>query len=91
MKTVSLFLTLLALSAFAATAPRPNVAGFEFVKEVAGIAEYKLAANDLNVLLSVDASGWKAAIPEIEAHYAQFGDSLPTELTAQLHELAAAL
>jgi phosphoenolpyruvate carboxykinase (GTP) len=46
---------------------------------------------DLGVLLSVDVAGWSAAIPEIEAHYAQFGDSLPTELTAHLHDLAAAL
>ena len=50
-----------------------------------------VSAADLEVLLSVDAAGWSAAIPEIEAHYAQFGDSLPTELTAQLHELANAL
>ena len=50
-----------------------------------------VSAEDLNVLLSLDAGGWTAAIPEIEAHYAQFGDSLPTELTAQLHELANAL
>ncbi|CAN5571272.1 phosphoenolpyruvate carboxykinase (GTP) [soil metagenome] len=50
-----------------------------------------VGADDLKVLLSVDAAGWKQAIPEIEAHYAQFGDSLPTELTAQLHDLAAAL
>ncbi|MCE9621380.1 MAG: phosphoenolpyruvate carboxykinase (GTP) [Actinomycetia bacterium] len=48
-------------------------------------------ADDLKVLLSVDSAGWSAAIPEIEAHYAQFGDSLPTELTAQLHDLIAAL
>ena len=46
---------------------------------------------DLKVLLSLDAEGWAGAIPEIEAHYAQFGDSLPTELTAHLHELANAL
>ncbi len=50
-----------------------------------------VSADDLNALLSVDAAGWSAAIPEIEAHYGQFGDSLPTELTAQLHELANAL
>ena len=50
-----------------------------------------VSAADLKNLLSLDAPGWSAAIPEIEAHYAQFGDSLPTELTAHLHELAAAL
>ena len=50
-----------------------------------------VSAADLKNLLSLDEVGWSAAIPEIEAHYAQFGDSLPTELTAHLHELAAAL
>ena len=55
------------------------------------VSGLNVSAADLEVLLSVDADGWKAAIPEIEAHFAQFGDSLPTELTAQLHELAAAL
>ncbi|MEQ1873168.1 MAG: phosphoenolpyruvate carboxykinase (GTP) [Ilumatobacteraceae bacterium] len=50
-----------------------------------------VSAADLGVLLSVDAAGWSSAIPEIEAHYAQFGDSLPVELTAHLHDLAAAL
>jgi len=59
--------------------------------EALDVSGLDVSAEDLKVLLSVDAAGWKAAIPEIEAHYAQFGDTLPTELTAQLHELAAAL
>ena len=50
-----------------------------------------ISADDLDALLALDAAGWAAALPEIEAHYAQFGDSLPTELSAQLHELAVAL
>ena len=45
----------------------------------------------LDELLKVDADGWKAAIPQIEQHFAQFGDKLPDALDAQLGHLAAAL
>jgi phosphoenolpyruvate carboxykinase (GTP) len=47
--------------------------------------------DDLATLLSVDAEGWKAALPQFESHLAQFGDKLPAELTAQLQQLSAAL
>ena len=46
---------------------------------------------DLDTLLSVDADGWKSALPQIEAHYAQFGDNLPAALTKQLAALATSL
>jgi phosphoenolpyruvate carboxykinase (GTP) len=46
---------------------------------------------DLEALLSVDAEGWKAALPQIEAHYAQFDGKLPPALKAQLSKLAANL
>jgi phosphoenolpyruvate carboxykinase (GTP) len=46
---------------------------------------------DMKTLLSVDSDGWKAAIPQIKDHYAQFGAKLPTKLTAQLETLASAL
>ena len=46
---------------------------------------------DMKALLSVDVEGWKAALPQFEAHLAQFGDRLPVELTHQLKQLAAAL
>ena len=50
-----------------------------------------VANDDLDTLLSVDVDGWKAAIPQIRAHYAQFGDHLPDRLTAALDELDAKL
>jgi phosphoenolpyruvate carboxykinase (GTP) len=50
-----------------------------------------VSADDLAELLRVDGNGWKGAIPQIEAHFAQFGDKLPAELTSQLTKLAAAL
>jgi phosphoenolpyruvate carboxykinase (GTP) len=46
---------------------------------------------DLEAILAVDADGWRAAVPQIEAHYAQFGDKLPTALRDQLAKLAASL
>jgi phosphoenolpyruvate carboxykinase (GTP) len=46
---------------------------------------------DMAELLSVDADGWRSALPQFETHFAQFGDRLPGELTNQLQHLAAAL
>lgn len=46
---------------------------------------------DKKLLLSVDVEGWKNVIPQIEAHYAKFGNKLPAELTKQLDELKARL
>ena len=51
----------------------------------------EVSAADMAALLSVDTDGWKAALPQFEAHLAQFGDKLPAELTTQLQRLAAAL
>ncbi len=50
-----------------------------------------VSAVDMAALLSVDTDGGKAALPQFEAHLAQFGDKLPAELTTQLQRLAAAL
>ena len=50
-----------------------------------------MSDDDLATLLAVDADGWKGAIPQIEAHFAQFGDTLPVELKSQLAQLTAAL
>jgi phosphoenolpyruvate carboxykinase (GTP) len=42
---------------------------------------------DLEEILSVDVDGWRAAIPQIEQHYAQFGDHLPDQLRDELASL----
>ena len=42
---------------------------------------------DLEEILSVDVDGWRAAIPQIEQHYAQFGDHLPDQLRDDLASL----
>ncbi len=38
---------------------------------------------DLRELLKVDADAWRAELPDIEKHFAQFGDRLPARLRAQ--------
>jgi phosphoenolpyruvate carboxykinase (GTP) len=46
---------------------------------------------DLAALLTVDEEGWKAAIPQIREHYAQFGDKLPAQLQMAVDTLEAQL
>ena len=45
---------------------------------------------DLETILSVDADGWKSALPQIKEHYAQFGNKLPSALATKLGELEKA-
>jgi phosphoenolpyruvate carboxykinase (GTP) len=42
---------------------------------------------EMRELLTVDVSGWKAQIPQVHAHFAKFGDTLPAELHEQLATL----
>jgi len=46
---------------------------------------------NLDRLLSVDVEGWRAEIPLIEKHFAQFGDHLPQGLRDEVRNLAARL
>ena len=50
-----------------------------------------IPAEDQTALFSVDTEGWKAVLPQIEAHFAKFGAKLPKELSNQLDELKARL
>ncbi|MGH7944239.1 MAG: M16 family metallopeptidase [Opitutaceae bacterium] len=56
MKRLIFFVSLILASARVPAAQAPAVDGFTFVKNVGGIAEYKLPSNDLNVLLLQDHS-----------------------------------
>jgi phosphoenolpyruvate carboxykinase (GTP) len=47
----------------------------------------ELAPERLEELLRVDPEEWKAQLPQVREHYAQFGDSLPEELRRQLDAL----
>ncbi len=46
---------------------------------------------DVQELLRVDVDAWRAEIPDIERHFAQFGDRLPQRLWEQLRGLQARL
>ena len=50
-----------------------------------------LRDGDLDELLKVDRDEWRAEVPSIEEHYAQFGDRLPLPLRDQLDALAKRL
>ena len=47
----------------------------------------KIDERDIQELLRVDLDAWKAEIPDIEKHFAQFGDRLPARLRKQFAEL----
>jgi phosphoenolpyruvate carboxykinase (GTP) len=46
-----------------------------------------LAPENIRELLRVDAEAWRAEVPDIEQHFAQFGDRLPARLRGQLNQL----
>ncbi len=50
-----------------------------------------LARENVKELLRVDPEAWKAEAPDIEKHFAQFGDRLPERLKRQLVELESRL
>ena len=50
-----------------------------------------ISDSDLEQLLSVDVDGWLAEMPDVEAHFAKFGDRLPQGLRDELDALKARL
>ena len=61
-----------------------------FVKSLRDIG-VNVTNEELKELLSVDANGWKEAVPQIREHYAAFGERLPTKLLSSLDDLESAL
>jgi phosphoenolpyruvate carboxykinase (GTP) len=47
----------------------------------------KIDEQDIKALLHVDLDAWKAEIPDIEKHFARFGDRLPERLKKQFEDL----
>jgi phosphoenolpyruvate carboxykinase (GTP) len=45
-----------------------------------------VSEEDMKELLRIDVEAWKAEIPDIEQHFAKFGDRLPERLREQLEE-----
>jgi len=51
------------------------------------LAGLNLSAENMKELLRVDPGAWSAELPDIEKHFAKFGDHMPERLTIQLREL----
>jgi phosphoenolpyruvate carboxykinase (GTP) len=51
----------------------------------------EISEADLQAILSVDAEGWRAAVPQIREHYAQFDSRLPAQLHVAVDTLEARL
>jgi phosphoenolpyruvate carboxykinase (GTP) len=58
--------------------------GYLPTKDGLDVTGLDISDADLAELLAVDKDGWIAAIPQIQAHFAQFGEHLPANLHAQL-------
>ena len=56
-------------------------------KDALDLSGLDLSEDALEQLLEVDPEEWKVQLPQIHQHYAQFGDTLPDELRAQLDAL----
>jgi phosphoenolpyruvate carboxykinase (GTP) len=50
-----------------------------------------ISADDMNELMRIDTAAWRAELPDIERHFAEFGGRLPAGLARQLQELRARL
>lgn len=50
-----------------------------------------ISAADLEAITSLDAVGWRDAVPQIREHFAIFGDRLPAKLHDSLNSLESAL
>ena len=46
-----------------------------------------VSKEDMDELLRVDRDEWRAEVPLIREHFAQFGDRLPAELTQAVDDL----
>ncbi len=55
------------------------------------LAGLSLTPPDMQELMSVNIAEWKAEIPDIEAHFATFGERLPERLKHQLQDLVKRL
>ncbi len=55
------------------------------------LAGLKVSIENLRELLHVDRDAWRAEVPSIEQHFAQFGDRLPERMTEQVRELCERL
>ncbi len=59
--------------------------------EALDVSGLDLAPGALRELLEIDTEQWKAQLPQVKEHFAQFGDRLPAELREQLEGLESRL
>ena len=50
-----------------------------------------ISTENMKELMRVDPAAWSAEVPDIESHFAKFGDRLPERLIRQLQELRSRL
>ena len=50
-----------------------------------------IAPEDMDELLRVDVTAWRAEVPDIQRHFAQFGERLPQRMADQVNALAGRL
>ncbi len=55
------------------------------------LAGLDISTENMKELMRVDPAAWSAEVPDIERHFAKFGDRLPERLTRQLQELRSRL
>ena len=55
------------------------------------VSGLNIGTAELEAITSLDAAGWRDAVPQIREHYAIFGDRLPTKLHDSLNSLESAL
>ncbi|MBN1400288.1 MAG: phosphoenolpyruvate carboxykinase (GTP) [Anaerolineae bacterium] len=53
-------------------------------EEELDLSDLDIPEQDLHELLNVDVAAWAAEFPDVEQHFAQFGDHLPERLAKQL-------
>jgi len=68
-------------------AARETAIGWLPVAEDLDLSGLDIADADLAALLDVDPAAWAREVPQLEEHYARFGDRLPAELERQLGAL----
>jgi phosphoenolpyruvate carboxykinase (GTP) len=65
--------------------------GYVPTKDAIDTSGLDVSDADLSELLRVDPEEWRQELPDIEAHYARFGDHVPKELREELAALAERL
>ncbi len=65
---------------------RETPVGLLPIKEDLDLKGINISPEDMEELMKVDSKEWKAEIPDIEQHFAMFGNRLPERLKRQLKE-----